>query len=75
MRVASAVVTFDVHPATVVRPESAPKLLTTLERKLELLEELGVDATYVIEFDETRANTTADAVRDRSAGASPPRPV
>jgi len=58
--VASAVVTFDVHPATVVRPESAPKLLTTLERKLELLEELGVDATYVIEFDETRANTTAE---------------
>ena len=33
--VASAVVTFDVHPATVVRPDSAPKLLTRLPRKLE----------------------------------------
>src|SRR6185369_9370241 len=29
--------TFDRHPAEVVRPESAPKLLTTLEQKTELL--------------------------------------
>ena len=57
--VASAVVTFDVHPATVVRPDSAPKLLTRLPRKLELLEELGIDVAYVIEFDEQRASTTA----------------
>jgi riboflavin kinase/FMN adenylyltransferase len=57
--VASAVVTFDTHPALVVRPESAPKLLTRLPRKLELLEELGVDVVYVIEFDENRAATTA----------------
>ena len=57
--VASAVVTFDVHPATVVRPDSAPKLLTRLPRKLELLEELGIDVAYVIEFDEERASTTA----------------
>ncbi len=57
--VASAVVTFDVHPATVVRPDSAPKLLTRLPRKLELIEELGVDVAYVIEFDEERASTTA----------------
>ena len=32
-----AVVTFDRHPATVVRPESAPLLLTDLDQKLELL--------------------------------------
>ncbi len=57
--VASAVVTFDVHPATVVRPESAPKLLTRLPRKLEMLESLGVDVVYVIEFDTDRAATTA----------------
>lgn len=57
--VASAVVTFDVHPATVVRPDSAPKLLTRLPRKLELLEELAVDVVYVIEFDADRATTTA----------------
>lgn len=58
--VASAVVTFDVHPALVVRPESAPKLLTRLERKLELLDGLGVDVVYLIEFDTERAATTAE---------------
>ena len=63
--VESAVVTFDVHPATVVRPDSAPKILTQLPRKLELLEELGVDVVYVIEFDAERATTTAaDFVAD-----------
>lgn len=55
-----AVVTFDPHPATVVRPASAPKLLTTLEQKLELLDSLGVDATYVVRFDEERARESAD---------------
>ncbi|HEY0400016.1 MAG TPA: hypothetical protein VGF00_16585, partial [Acidimicrobiia bacterium] len=34
----TALVTFDRHPAQVVRPESAPKLLTSLPQKLELLE-------------------------------------
>ncbi len=62
--VCSAVVTFDVHPATVVRPDSAPKLLTRLPRKLELLEALGVDVVFVIEFNEERANTSAERVVD-----------
>src|SRR5262249_50070593 len=33
----SGVVTFDRHPASVVRPESAPKLLTDNDQRLELL--------------------------------------
>jgi riboflavin kinase/FMN adenylyltransferase len=54
------VVTFDRHPAEVVRPESAPKLLTTLEQKLELLAETGLaDACLVIEFDDGRSKETA----------------
>jgi len=56
----SVVVTFDRHPAMVVRPESAPKLLTDLEQKLELLASTGVDYTLVIHFDEERANEAAD---------------
>ncbi|HEV8299182.1 MAG TPA: bifunctional riboflavin kinase/FAD synthetase [Acidimicrobiales bacterium] len=56
----SAVVTFDTHPALVLRPENAPKLLNTLEQKLELLEENGVDATYVVHFDEARSRTEPD---------------
>jgi riboflavin kinase/FMN adenylyltransferase len=55
----TVVVTFDRHPATVVRPDSAPLLLTDLDQKLELLEAAGVDATYVVHFDEERAKETA----------------
>jgi len=55
----TAVVTFDPHPATVVRPESAPKLLTSLEQRLELIAEAGVDQTVVIHFDEERSREPA----------------
>jgi len=51
----TAVVTFDVHPASIVRPESAPLLVTDLELKLELLAETGVDYTLVVHFDEERS--------------------
>ncbi len=47
----SVVVTFDRHPASVVRPESAPRLLTDLAQKLELLASTGVDATVLVPFD------------------------
>ena len=57
---ATAVVTFDRHPAMVVRPESAPKLLTDLEQKLELLASTGVDHTLVIHFDEERSRESAE---------------
>ena len=40
---ATAVVTFDRHPAQVVRPESAPLQLTDLDQELELLAATGVD--------------------------------
>ncbi|MEZ5380775.1 MAG: bifunctional riboflavin kinase/FAD synthetase [Microthrixaceae bacterium] len=49
------VVTFDPHPALVLRPDSAPRLLTDTEAKLELLAETGVAATYVMAFDRQRA--------------------
>ena len=57
----TVVVTFDRHPAMVVRPESAPLLLCDLDQKLELLADAGVDATYVVHFDEERAKETAEA--------------
>ena len=56
----TVVVTFDRHPATVVRPESAPLLLTDLDQKIELLEEAGVDTTVVVPFDEARAKEMAE---------------
>jgi riboflavin kinase / FMN adenylyltransferase len=63
---AAACVTFDRHPAEVVRPESAPKLLTTLEQKLELLDQTGaLDLCWVLRFDEERSRELAeDFVRE-----------
>jgi riboflavin kinase/FMN adenylyltransferase len=56
----SAVVTFDRHPASVVRPESAPLLLTDLDQKLELLASTGIDHTLVVHFDEERSREPAE---------------
>jgi len=57
---ATVVVTFDRHPAAVVRPDSAPRLLCDLDQKLELLASAGVDRTVVVRFDAERANETAE---------------
>jgi riboflavin kinase/FMN adenylyltransferase len=51
----SAVVTFDRHPATIVRPESAPKLLTDHDQRLELFDATGIDAAVVLPFDAAQA--------------------
>jgi riboflavin kinase/FMN adenylyltransferase len=56
----SAVITFDRHPASVVRPESAPLLLTDLDQKLELLAETGVDLAVVVQFDRARSEEEPD---------------
>ena len=56
----SAVVTFDLHPASVVRPGSAPLLLTDLDQKLALLAGAGADLTLVLQFDAQRAAEPAE---------------
>ena len=43
--------TFGVHPDGIVSPDTPSLLLATLERRLELLEDAGLDAVAVIEFD------------------------
>lgn len=43
----SVAVTFDPHPATLVRPGGAPSPLTTIARRAELLLDLGVDRVLV----------------------------
>ncbi len=50
LRLPVVVVTFDPHPAEVVRPGSHPPLLCTARRRLDLLAGLGVDAVCVIPF-------------------------
>jgi riboflavin kinase / FMN adenylyltransferase len=57
----ATVLTFDRHPAEIVRPESAPCLLTTLEQKLELLAATrAVDECLVLSFDHARSKEPAE---------------
>jgi riboflavin kinase/FMN adenylyltransferase len=53
------VLTFDPHPVAVVAPHAAPKLLTTLDRKAELVAGLGVEELVVIPFDREFAARSA----------------
>ena len=73
----TVVLTFDRHPASVVRPESAPRLLTDLDQKLVLLAALGdVDHAVVLRFDEVRSRERAsDFVTDVLVGGLSARPV
>lgn len=48
----SVVLTFDRHPREVLTPGDVPHLLTTLRRKAELIDALGVELMAVMEFDE-----------------------
>jgi riboflavin kinase/FMN adenylyltransferase len=52
IRGSDTVLTFDPHPLQVVRPEAAPKLLTGLDVKAELIASLGVEELVVLQFDE-----------------------
>jgi riboflavin kinase / FMN adenylyltransferase len=47
----SVVLTFDPHPARVLRPAHAPAALTTMAQKEELLGALGLDRLAVLRFD------------------------
>jgi riboflavin kinase / FMN adenylyltransferase len=64
IRGADTVLTFEPHPAAVVAPAGAPRLLTTLERKAELIGDLGVDELVVIPFDRAFASRSAEAFVD-----------
>lgn len=48
--VPSVLMTFDPHPLEVVRPGSHPAQLSTLTRRAELAEELGIDVFVVMPF-------------------------
>jgi riboflavin kinase/FMN adenylyltransferase len=50
LRLPAVLMTFDPHPAEVVRPGSHPSELITLRRKAELAAELGIDAFLVVPF-------------------------
>ena len=59
--VPAAAVTFDRHPLAVLRPGSEPPLLTTLDRKVELLGEAGVGVVLVLAFTPELSQVGAEA--------------
>src|SRR5690606_10011879 len=55
-----AALTFDPHPALVLAPERAPAVLTTIERRRELLSGAGVDRVEIVRFDRAFASSSAE---------------
>lgn len=49
-----AVLTFDPHPVAVMAPEHAPRLLTSIDQRIEILDYLGVDTVGVLPFERIR---------------------
>src|SRR5215468_2168236 len=56
--------TFDPHPSTLLAPARAPLLLTSIERRIELLAEAGVDAVVVEPFTRELAGVAPHAFVD-----------
>lgn len=70
------VVTFDPHPAKVLRPEQAPHLLTATQHKIALIRDLGVAHLLVLRFDLTFAATAPEEfVRQLVASSRPLREI
>ncbi len=51
---APAVATFDPHPLAVLAPEMAPRMLTSISHRLEILEGIGIGVVGVMPFSEVR---------------------
>ena len=64
IRGADTVVTFEPHPAVVLHPESPPRLLTSLQRKAEIIGGLGVPEVVVVPFDAAFAARSAQDFAD-----------
>src|SRR3712207_3043699 len=64
IRGSDTVLTFEPHPLSVLHPDAAPKLLTALPVKSDLIADQGVDELVLIPFDEEFAQRPAEAFVD-----------
>jgi len=72
----AVVATFDPHPARVLRPHQAPRLLTSTVHKIRLVRNLGVSHLLAIPFNAEFAQTPPDRfIRDLAAAARPLREI
>ena len=72
----AVVVTFDPHPAKVLRPDNAPHLLTATQHKIALIRDLGAAHLLVLRFDrEFAATSPEDFVRQLVENSRPLREI
>jgi riboflavin kinase/FMN adenylyltransferase len=64
--------TFDPHPAAILRPERAPALLTSTRHKLRLLRQIGVQQALVVEFTSRFASTPPEEFISELVSAARP---
>jgi riboflavin kinase / FMN adenylyltransferase len=57
----SVLVTFDRHPAAVLRPDRCPPAIHSLAENLDAFESLGVAVAVILPFDRALSETSADA--------------
>jgi len=61
----AAIMTFDPHPVKLLRPRRAPRLLSNLNQRLELIKRTGIEIALVVPFTHRLARMTAeDFVKD-----------
>lgn len=68
----AVVVTFDPHPIRLLRPQQAPRLLTSTSHKIRLIRDLGVSQLLIIPFDQAFAATPPEEFIRALAGAARP---
>ncbi len=72
----AVVVTFDPHPAKILRPQESPRLLTATQHKIALIRALGVSHLLVLTFDrEFAATAPEEFVRRLVVSAKPLREI
>ena len=57
----ATVVTFDRHPLSLLSPEACPEALVSVDQKLDLLEDTGIDATVILAFDHALSEISPEA--------------
>ena len=72
----AVVATFDPHPVRVLRPEKAPRILTSTEHKLRLIRALGVEHLLILPFTREFAETEPkEFLRDLAGAGKPLREI
>ena len=65
LRLQSVAMTFNPHPVRFLTPNRAPKLISTLDQKIRLIESMGIDFLFLVQFDEAFSRFSPEEFIDR----------